>query len=368
MNKLLILLLPILACFYGCADYEKPARPDRTLVEKVLIERSQNGENLKAISSNEFRLFAMDENGAWGKEIQLGEGGSIPFPAEERPTFWAVQGQDSFRVRERHIPVEGSPNIREVGGLFTQDGYQVKWGKVFRSGATYEIPESEFPFLKTLSLKTICDFRTPAEREDEPDNWPDIDQIKLVFNTVGDTNLMQNDWLAELQKEDFNPEQILIDGNRSFVEEGTPAYTKFFELLLEEANYPLLYHCSAGKDRAGFATVSLLMALGVDSTQAVQDYLMSNYYRYGSDEDRLEKAATFLGAEPEKLRPLMSVKPTYIAAAFEAIRENHGSFEAYLCESLGVCSAEREKLKSMLLYDYQPDTLVQKTDLISEHN
>ncbi|MEO0899288.1 MAG: tyrosine-protein phosphatase [Bacteroidota bacterium] len=355
-KQLLLALIPMM--LIACAKYEVPEKPTRTLEEKVFIERTSNGKDLLVKAETPFSLFYMGGKGELGKKVELNEDGSIPSPANSRPIFWVVSGNDTFRLRERHVPVKGSPNIREVGGVFTKDGYQLKWGKVYRSGNTSGVTEADFDLLKTMAIRTIIDFRAPFEITEDPDKWPGLDQINSIHNQigVGDSTKDRMDWLKEMKKDDFDPNQMLIEGNRNFVLENTGPYSNFMKLFLEEENYPILYHCSAGKDRAGFGTLSLLMALGVDSATAVQDYLMSNYYRFDSTEDQLKKAATFLGVPPEKLRPIMNVKPEFIHAAFEAVTEKYGDFDTYLCEGLGICKTEREKLKGMLLYDYPADT------------
>ena len=55
-------------------------------------------------------------------------------------------------------------------------------------------------------------------------------------------------------------------------------YAQFFELLTEEREGAILWHCSAGKDRVGIATALLLTFLGFDYETVMQDYLLTNQY------------------------------------------------------------------------------------------
>jgi protein-tyrosine phosphatase len=71
---------------------------------------------------------------------------------------------------------------------------------------------------------------------------------------------------------------FLIEGNRAFVTEFHDVYARFLHDLADPANLPTLFHCTAGKDRTGFAAALVMLALDVPRETAMRDYLLTNTY------------------------------------------------------------------------------------------
>src|SRR5277367_5117220 len=78
----------------------------------------------------------------------------------------------------RMIPLQGGRNFRDLGGYTTVDGRRIRWGRVFRSGAISYLTDRDHEYLKPLGIRTVCDLRSPRERQREPIRWgsdqPDI--------------------------------------------------------------------------------------------------------------------------------------------------------------------------------------------------
>ncbi|MEL7377852.1 MAG: tyrosine-protein phosphatase, partial [Bacteroidota bacterium] len=321
----------------ACGDYEKPERVDRSLEELAVLSREDDQYVLETNASD---LLILSEDGG-----NLRSGNSLTqSPADEYRIFRAVNGLDTFYLGERNLNVDGIPNLRDVGGMMNEQGYQIRWGRVFRSGKLADVDESEFDRLESLGLHTIVDFRTSSEKEEDPDKWPNLDQINRVELPIGDDRSTR-DMLAELNSDDFDANAFMYNANERFIRQHSDRYKAFFEVLLDDQNYPLLFHCSAGKDRAGFGTYLLLTALGVDADQRLDDYLLSNYYLQDASENDIKKAAQFYGIDQDKLRALMNVKPEYIQGALDVIEAEYGTVKNYLCEALEVCDPEIDQLK-----------------------
>lgn len=142
--------------------------------------------------------------------------------------------------------------------------------------------------------------------------------------------------------------QILIDGGRTLVTDATGPYAACVRRLADPAVLPTLTHCTAGKDRTGFSTAIILLALGVPESTVMEDYLLSNVYRA----ERNEQTLATLGAlmrDPELLRPVLEVRPEYLQASFDTIGEVYGSLAAYLENGLGIDQATLERLRANLL-------------------
>lgn len=352
-----IILPALLLMLVSCGDYERKTPPEMSLVEKAGLSRNKANDKLKFYSKYAYlEIFSLSDSLALGKKVEFSDSNELLiYPGNEQNMFVAASPQDTFFIAERYIDIDGALNMRDLGGLFTQDGYQVKWGKLFRSGSIAEVSQNDYQRLIPLRISTICDFRTMAEAEESSDQWPGLDQVSHIHIPVGEGKGLKDGFINKINSPDFQAAKVMMEMNRSYVEDYSEEYKQFFRLLLEDKNYPLLFHCTAGKDRTGFASALILSALGVSREDIMDEYLMSNYYLHDSSEDILKKAALFLGMSHKKLRGIMEVRAEYLQAAFTAIEEKYGSVEKYLDEELNIGSLEIEQLKETLLYEYALD-------------
>jgi protein-tyrosine phosphatase len=129
-----------------------------------------------------------------------------------------------------------------------------------------------------------------------------------------------------------------------------------FAATLRDAAYgtggrgALQYHCTSGKDRAGWMTYVLLRLLGVPERAAVADYLASNTFRAAYDakvRDGLKQPGTML--HPDLLIPLQEVRTEYLSAAVGQARADYGSLGRYVSEGLGLDGHTLESLRDRLL-------------------
>ena len=121
----------------------------------------------------------------------------------------------------------------------------------------------------------------------------------------------------------------------------TPRFRALFAHLLED-RAPLVIHCTAGKDRTGFACALILHTLGVSGDVIAEDYLLTNQY-YRRDPNN--------GSElPEDVKNVLgTVRASFLDAAFEAIDTDYGDLETYLRDGLGLGRPERASLEARYL-------------------
>lgn len=235
----------------------------------------------------------------------------------------------------RVLPMEGGFNFRDLGGYKTSSGKSVKWGKVFRSDEMYNLTSSDLNYLNEIPLRTIVDFRSEKEIENAPDKKPNsvINRYELTINPGNHSNISN---ISELNSE--YGEEFMKKINCSFVTDSgiIDRYKTFFVLLQDENQIPLLFHCTAGKDRTGMAAALFLASLGVDEDTIFEDYMLSNKYL----EDKYQSIVDSLPA----LKPLFEVRTQYLRAGFEQIRSDHGSIENYLQNMLDVDLEHMKKL------------------------
>ena len=121
--------------------------------------------------------------------------------------------------------------------------------------------------------------------------------------------------------------EVMREFLSSYVRQNTPSFRALFAHLLED-RAPLVIHCTAGKDRTGFACALILHALGVPDEVIAEDYLLTNrFYR------REPSASSDL---PDDVRQVLgSVETSFLAAAFEAISADYGDLEAIFQGRIG---------------------------------
>ena len=248
----------------------------------------------------------------------------------------------------RHIPIKGSYNIRDIGGYTTAENGTVRWGKLFRSALLSRIDISDSVEMEKLNLSSICDFRTLDEQKAEPDKWFEIQKLNHYPLPIGHGRI---DKFLSFTDADFEEGKghYLYRANRNYVLSHSEQYKAFFKILLEESNYPILFHCTAGKDRTGFATFLLLSILGVEMKVILEDYLLTNKYLAEFAEKASTRMSDKSGIDKAPLITAFQANESYLNGAIEAIEQNHGTVTDYLEKELGIGEMERQKLKSILL-------------------
>jgi protein-tyrosine phosphatase len=273
----------------------------------------------------------------------------------QRMYFFLKPDQGKEReVSIRHLALEGTPNFRDVGGYETQDGRFVRWGLLYRSGVLTGLTTSDLAYLAQLDVKVVCDFRTPQENSVSPEKWIDDPAVVHVADPIGSGGSNKSVSMKELLGDNPTPQGLryrMQEFYRRTVVDATPQYALAFRQLVD-GRLPMLYHCTAGKDRTGIFTALVLRSLNVPETTVESDYQMTEKYLYR--EGQIKMAAASAGLELAKLTPeeeqvLMAADPECIRAAMKAIDEKYGSFDNFRREALHVSDEDLEKVKSKLL-------------------
>jgi len=239
--------------------------------------------------------------------------------------------------------LDSQPNFRSLEGIQSHDGRRFRKNMVYRSGGLGRLSPADIARLEGIRLCTIVDFRSDRERESFPTmKIPTVRQpLRVVINDVA-----REEAQVLLERNDPDGmEKVLVKDYRRMVKNDADRFAEFFRILQEECCFPLVYHCAAGKDRTGLATVLLLSALGVGMDDILVDYYESNE-RLKTFADLYVKKVNEQGFNGNIIRPMMEVRPEYIQAALDEIDLSFGGMQAYL---LGVLGAQTELLKDKFL-------------------
>jgi protein-tyrosine phosphatase len=252
-------------------------------------------------------------------------------------------------------------NLRDIGGKKTQTGLEVKTGYLFRSGHLNELEKEDFNQFKNLQLKTIIDLRRPSEIEKYP--TPNLDEVEtLNFSVSSDDNEFT---VAAnfLDGEDIPTEmsgKIIEKYFKNSVSEKLDSYIPVFESLTNPDNFPLLFHCVAGKDRTGIVSAFLLGILDVNESVIIEDYLLTNKLREKEMQLKEKQIRDHLVEnKSEKLveeymdiaGSLLYAKESFITSVFEEVKRNFGTWDNFRLNGLKINNERFEDLKNFLLTD-----------------
>lgn len=257
------------------------------------------------------------------------------------------------RDKIRRLVLSGARNFRDLGGYETNDGKHVRWGVLYRSDRLHKLTEKDLQQLSALGLHQIVDFRSAFEKEVETYQLPAEFGSRVVeIPILDDSTLLFRGSRKELvtKLKQIDAAEFLIRANMEFASQFTPEIQQFVKILIASEGRPILFHCTAGKDRTGFAAAVLLRILGVPHNVVLEDYLLTNDYLFATYRRRLVLMALLRGRRfAYVIRNFMLAQPAYLAAAFDVIDRNHGSFENYVHHGLGLTSADVDTLKLLYL-------------------
>ncbi len=234
----------------------------------------------------------------------------------------------------RSLPLAGASNFRDLGGYTGAEGRQVAWRRIFRSDHLAALTPDDQARLAALGIARTVDFRGERERAQLAYLLPAVEHHQLAIEPT----VVQR--AIELQREGRaltaqDAVALMQETYRGFVHENAPRFAEFFRILLAK-DAPLVFHCTAGKDRTGFAAALILLALGVPRDVVMRDYLLTNeLYR--------RPAAATGHASEEVLSVLWRVQREFLDAALHKVDEDYGSVQTYLVDVIGLdASAQRE--------------------------
>lgn len=254
------------------------------------------------------------------------------------------------------IPVETLPNLRDLGGYETAEGRTVRRGQLYRSVLLARLSDPDLARMKELGLRTVIDFRTAAEHEANPDRGLGAREVGLdvLADRTGSgpaALLAKMDDPAAISAalSDGQGHEMMRTAYRELIElpSANLAFGAYFREIAESDSLPLLFHCTTGKDRTGWAAASTLLFLGVDERDVFHDYMLTNEQLLPALKPYFDQFES-IGGDLAVLKPVLSVDEDYLRTAIDLMYEMYGSIEGYLQEGLGledeVLSALRDRL------------------------
>ncbi|HTJ69244.1 MAG TPA: tyrosine-protein phosphatase [Actinospica sp.] len=259
-------------------------------------------------------------------------------------------------IAGRDLGLIGLPNARDLGGYPAADGRAVRAGLLLRSEALTNATADDVTTIQQMGVGTVVDLRGDSEISTFGEGpWtgrrvhvPTADLTQAIF-----AKMMHAGPDGEPLAED-DVYKVMLDMYRQFVSDDScrAAYATALELVTDQAKQatPILFHCTAGKDRTGWLAAILLTALGADRETVYEDYLLTNHRategRGAESRAKLLALLRQMVGTRQPIAPLLDVRREYLKAAFDEADAKYGSFDAYLQEAL---NANIPQLRAALL-------------------
>lgn len=311
---------------------------------KILRDKFTKKARLDILTEGVWRLYAGTSfnNIDLSKPVLEGKGSGvypIDVDIDRRYYFKLVIPNDGcIFLSESQLPMEGAYNFRDLGGVLSRDGRRVRWGRLFRADDLSSLTDSDLAYLESIPITSVIDFRGIAETRRTPDRLP----LGVRFTyPISITQMNLNTDVVQSRLQESNMDMYMKGMYRSLVTDPVcvKSYRTFFKILQHRLSAPIVFHCSAGKDRTGMAAALVLYALGVPEKTIMEDYLASRIY--------LENKYELVMARFPRAEAMFTVKKPFLQAGINQIKREYGSVESFLENTLDV---DIDKMKEMYLY------------------
>ncbi|MER6116592.1 tyrosine-protein phosphatase [Streptomyces sp. A0642] len=258
----------------------------------------------------------------------------------------------------RAVPAASVLNLRDLGGIPLGPGRQVRPGVVLRSGHLGGPDPAQEAAVAELGIRTVVDLRTAEERASAPDRLPPGARL-FVADVLGDDPGVAPARLRALLADPVEAERLLGGGKAEgmFAEtyrqvvlspRAAAAYRAFLETAADDAARPVLFHCTTGKDRAGWAAALLLLLLGAPRDVVMTEFLAVNPVMRVAFRPSVQSYLD-AGGDPDIASAIIEVRPRYLNTALDAMDERWGGIDGYARDGLRIPQPALRRLRRALV-------------------
>lgn len=238
----------------------------------------------------------------------------------------------------RHLPLEGTYNVRDTGGYRTHDGRSTRWRTLFRADSLHRLTPEAQTTLLDHGLGTIVDLRRTDELQAAPNVFANSTRVQyrhfsLLFDTLP---VVQGD------------PQPLVETYRQLLDERQAQIRETLSTLAAPGGLPAVVHCTAGKDRTGIIIALALGLARVSTETIVEDYALTATYLGEAFMAETRQRALKRGYTWEQYEPLVGCPPEYMITTLQYLDEKYDGIEAYV-RSIGLSDEQIECLRTALI-------------------
>src|SRR3954453_6099989 len=253
--------------------------------------------------------------------------------------------------RERLVALEGALNWRDLGGYRTADGRVTKWDRVYRSDGLDQLTDADLDVVAELGIKLVFDFRVDREVDEFPSRLVGHPTGRCQRLPIGGDEVEGRSILDIIRAGELRTYTVedMAGTYERLLEDFGPIFGEVLTHAADPANHPMVFHCTAGKDRTGLMAMLLLGALGVSDEDIVTDYELTTHYRSNKRIEVLRPQLEQHGVDIELVRPFLTAQAPVMAATVARLHGDYGSIAGFLVSRAGVSAATLEQLCINLL-------------------
>ena len=257
------------------------------------------------------------------------------------PEYGISQTENQFKIKK-------VTNFRTIGNIKNIDGRILKDGKFYRSAHLHQLKNKSIKEFQKLRIKEIIDLRNSKEISQKPDVIPQNIDYKnySAFEDEGDQLDQAKKLVLKGKVKGSDAGHRMLDFYKTYATENPKIIKKIIHEILDSEN-PVLYHCTAGKDRTGIITALILTILKFDKETIENDYLLSNNYRKQLVQKRIHLAHNLHFLYPKMdlnvIEKLSWVEKDYLHVSFSEIDNKYGSIDVYIHQVLGITENKRDE-------------------------
>ena len=244
------------------------------------------------------------------------------------------------------ISIGSVSNFRDVS-----IGSKMNKNLLFRCAKLSTLNEQDIRVLENLNPHSIIDFRDPKEIEKAPDNLSPKLLKKYVNLPISASTLSRMVAQKEIDGDSVKSyEKVMEDSYRMYINNHKVVWTKFFEILLKSKKLPIIFHCSAGKDRTGIASFMIQSIFKNPMDLIFENYLISNdllTIKAATAEQSTSSSNQDTLVTKNMLSTLGKVQQSYLSAAIDEIDKKYTSLENYFISQLGLKVNDIQKLEQI---------------------
>jgi protein-tyrosine phosphatase len=238
---------------------------------------------------------------------------------------------------DRHLPLSGTYNVRDVGGYRTRDGRVTRWRTLFRADSLHRLTPGAQSALLAHGVRTVIDLRRSEELRAAPNVFANSSTVTYRHLSV-----------YEDRQDVAGTPRPLTEIYQRIVDLRQEGIREILRALAAPSAAPAVVHCTAGKDRTGVIIALALGLVGVDTDTIAVDYALSATYLVGSFLEDMRQYALTRGYTWEQYEPLLQSPASFMHDTMKYVDTNYGSIEAYV-RHIGLSDAEITALRTALV-------------------
>ena len=239
---------------------------------------------------------------------------------------------------QRHLRLDGTYNVRDIGGYRTHDGRITRWQTLFRADSLHRLPPAAQTMLLDYGLRLVLDLRRSDELQAAPN----------VFTTSSSVQYLHLSLLTDTLPVVNGDPRPLVDTYRTILDERQAQVYQVLSTLATPGNLPAVLHCTAGKDRTGVIIALVLGLVGVPAATIVADYALTATCLGEPFMEETRQRALLRGYTWEQYKPLVGCPPEYMETTLQYLETQYGGIDAYV-RRIGLSEAQFAYLRTALV-------------------